>query len=68
MRWNVTGVPAAWRFVGPPPDVTVTLPSTGTPCSDSFQASSSAVALTPAAVCAAPVNVPRFATPVETPL
>ena len=44
------------------------LPATGTPCSESFHASSSAVACTPAAVCGACENVPRFATPVETPL
>ena len=45
--------------------LTVKLPSAGTPCSDSFHASSDSSALRAAAEVGAAVNDPRTATPVE---
>ena len=63
MRWNVTGVPAGNRLLSPPADVTVTAPSTGTPCSESFQPMSRASASIPASVWATDVYVPMQATP-----
>jgi hypothetical protein len=64
-RWKVTGVPAGYRLAGPPPEVSTTSPSTGTPCSDSFQPISRASASMAGSDCATAVNVPRQAMPVE---
>ena len=66
IRRRVTGVPAAYRLLAPPAEMTVTSPRTGTPCRASFQPITRASASIPAGVTATDSNVPRQATPVET--
>jgi hypothetical protein len=50
----------------PPADVTVTVPSVGIACSESFQPIRRASASIPAGDCMTSVNVPRQAMPVDT--
>lgn len=62
----MTAVPAGQRLLAPPAETTVTSPSIGTPCSESFQPITWASDFIPALVSATDSNVPRHAIPVDT--